>query len=147
MLRTSAVAMLMSLTALTASPASALEPYQGKKRPLVVFAPSDQHPGLTRQKSIVNGQRIGFSDRDVVVIYVVGTSVRTEFATGPGMSASALRSRYRASEGSFRVLLIGKDGGTRIDSPTALTAADLFSEIDRMPMRRDEVRKRGERIP
>ncbi len=117
--------------------------YQWKKRPLIVFTPTDQHPGFVRQKTIIAGNRTAFGDRDMVVIYVTGSSVFTEIGAPPGMSAAALRSHFRASEGRFRVILVGKDGGIKIDSPTPLTASDLNAEIDRMPMRRDEVRRRA----
>jgi hypothetical protein len=137
--------LLAALAAASSAPARAdMVQYQWKKRPLVVFAPSDQHPGFVRQKTIVGGNRTALADRDMVVVYVAGGSVSTDLGAPPGMSAAALRSMYRASEGAFRVLLIGKDGGIKIDSPTPLAATDLTAEIDRMPMRRDEVKRRSE---
>ena len=67
-----------------------MQVYQNKKRPLVVFAPTDQHPAFTRQKAVVNGNRLTLSDRDMVVIYVIGSSVMTELGQGPGMNAAAI---------------------------------------------------------
>ena len=128
-------------------PAAAMSDYQWKKRPIVVFSPSETDARFVRQKAILNGARTGFLDREVVVIYVVGGAMRHDFGPGPGMSGSALRSRFRASEGAFRVLLIGKDGGIKLDSPAPIAAADVFAEIDRMPMRRDEIRKRSTERP
>jgi hypothetical protein len=125
------------------SPASAMETYRWKKRPLVVFSPTDQHPGLTRQRNIINGNRSQFTERDVVVVYVTGNSVSHELGAPQTLNASALRQRFKVSEGQFRVLLIGKDGGIKLDQSTPLASADLLAEIDRMPMRRDEVRRRG----
>jgi hypothetical protein len=125
------------------APAAAMSDYQWKKRPVVVFAPSEGDARFVRQKAVFNGARTNFLDRDVVVVYVTGGSVSHDLGAGPGMSAAALRTRFRASEGAFRVLLIGKDGGIKLDSPVPLTASDLFGEIDRMPMRRDEIRKRS----
>lgn len=131
-------------TVTVATPAAqAMSDYQWKKRPIVVFAPSDSDARLIRQKSIINGARTGFLDREVVVVYVTGTSMTHDLGAGPGMSGSALRSRFRASEGAFRVLLVGKDGGIKLDSPAPLAASDIFGEIDRMPMRRDEIRRRA----
>jgi hypothetical protein len=42
----------------------------------------------------------------------------------------------------FRVRLVGKDGGVKLDSAKPVVAADLFALIDAMPMRRQEVRSR-----
>ena len=124
--------------------AQALLPYQNKKRPLIVFAPSEQHASLMRQKAAINGFRTALSDRDLVVIYVVGEAVNAEFGAKPGMSAASLRSTYRASEGVFRVLLIEKDGRTRVDSAAPLSANDIIAELDRVPTRRDVVRQRSQ---
>lgn len=137
------LALLALAAGLAPRAASAMSAYQWKKRPIVVFSPSESDARLVRQKSIINGARTGFLDRDVVVIYVIGGVASHDLGQGPGMSGAALRSRFRASEGAFRVLLIGKDGGIKLDGPSPITSADLFGEIDRMPMRRDEIRKRA----
>jgi hypothetical protein len=136
-----------ALVMVAATTADAVPVYQWKKRALVVFSPSAGDARLARQKTIVGGNRTAFLDRDVVVVYVVGGDVMHDLGPPPGMSASALRSLYRASEGAFRVLLVGKDGGVKIDSPVPPAAADLFAEIDRMPMRRDEMKKRSTERP
>jgi Domain of unknown function (DUF4174) len=39
------------------------------------------------------------------------------------------------------VLLIGKDGHTALQRPKPVNADVVFSAIDRMPMRRDEMRR------
>jgi Domain of unknown function (DUF4174) len=122
--------------------ADAMENYRWRKRPLVVFAPSDQHPGLTQQRNIINGNRTQFVERDVVIVYVTGNSVSHDLGGPQTLNASALRQRYKVSEGQFRVMLIGKDGGIKIDQSTPLASVDLNAEIDRMPMRRDEARRR-----
>lgn len=132
----------LAVALVTPSVAFAIPAYQWKKRPLLVFAPSAGDARLARQKTIIAGHRPAFLDRDVVVVYVVGGDLTHDLGAPPGLGAGALRSLYRASEGAFRVLLVGRDGGVKIDSPVPLAALDLFAEIDRMPMRRDETKKR-----
>ena len=129
------------------SVAHSIPAYQRKSRPLIVFAPTAADARLARQKAIVAGHRTAFLDRSVVLVYVVGGDVTHDLGPPPGMSAGALRALYRASEGAFRIMLIGKDGGVKIDSPLPLAAIDLFAEIDRMPMRRDEMKKRSTERP
>ncbi len=77
-----------------------------------------------------------------MVLYIVGSSLSVEFGSKPGVSAQALRSLYRTSEGSFRVMLLDKEGKTRLDSAVPMSAADILSEIDRVPTRRDSVKQR-----
>ena len=39
----------------------------------------------------------------------------------------------------FRVRLVGKDGGVRLDRDKPVSTSELFSLIDAMPMRRAEM--------
>jgi hypothetical protein len=131
----------------SATPAGAIPAYQWKKRALVVFAPSASDARLTRTKAMIGGNRTALLDRDLTVVYVVGGELSHDLGPPPGMNAAAVRTLYRASEGAFRVLLIGKDSGIKLDSSQPIAFADLAAEIDRMPMRRDEMRKRSSDRP
>lgn len=41
-------------------------------------------------------------------------------------------------KGSFKVVLVGKDGGIKLRGGTVVSNADMFDFIDRMPMKRSE---------
>ncbi|MEO1710911.1 MAG: DUF4174 domain-containing protein, partial [Pseudomonadota bacterium] len=92
---------------------------------------------------IINARRSGFRERDMVVIAVVGNRVQALIGRGPGMSAVALRRRYGVAAGSFRAILVGKDGGVKLSTGSPLSTGRLFGTIDAMPMRRQEMRRRG----
>jgi hypothetical protein len=142
--RGAARAALLACAGLAAAPlpAAAIENYRGLKRPLVVFAPSADHPGLTRQRNIINGSRTQLLDRDVVVVYVTGSSVSYDLSAAQNLGAPALRYRFKVGEAQFRVMLFGKDGTLKFDQSAPLTSADLIGEIDRIPTRRDAARRR-----
>ena len=128
--------------AMSASDASdAASGYRWSKRPLFVFAGSATYAALAEQRRIVAGSRGGFSERDVVVVFVVGGSVTAELGGKPGQSADALRARYGVGKSEFKAVLVGKDGGAKLSSGKPLSAATLFGTIDAMPMRRDEMRR------
>ncbi len=122
--------------------ATAMSGYLWKKRPLVVFAPSEGNQNLAQQRATVAGNRGGFAERDMVIVYVVGDSVSSDLGGGPGLSASALRGRYGVASGSFRAVLVGKDGGSKLSSGSPFSSSTLFGTIDAMPMRADEMRRR-----
>ncbi len=123
------------------APAAAMSGYLWKYRPVVVFAATDADVGLAEQRRIVAANRKGFSERHVAVVWVAGNSVSAELGPGPGMTAAQLRARFGVAAGSFRAVLVGKDGGTKLSQSTPLSAATLFGAIDAMPMRRDEMRR------
>ena len=78
----------------TATPGAAMSGYQWKNRPLVVFAPVNQSVNLVRQRRIINANRAGFQNRDMVVITVVGDRVTSRFGRNPRLGAEGLRQRF-----------------------------------------------------
>jgi hypothetical protein len=56
----------------------------------------------------------------------------------PGLLERDLHIITRESAPAFRVRLIGKDGGVKLDRTEPLAAADLFALIDAMPVRQAE---------
>lgn len=124
------------------APPAAAATYRWKHRPLYVFSP----PGgsaLAAQRRIVAEHSSGMRERDMVVIWVVGDTVTAELGGGPAESAGVLRRRFGVSANEFRAVLVGKDGGAKITQAAPLSASRLFATIDAMPMRRDEMRRRG----
>ena len=125
----------------TPLPADAMASYRWRKRPLVVIAPDAASAALARQRAIVASHRGGMTERDMVVVYVIGGSISSELGGGPGLSAAALRRRFGVAPSRFRVILVGKDGGAKLSSGEPLSAGTLFRTIDAMPMRRQEMRR------
>ncbi|MES2462498.1 MAG: DUF4174 domain-containing protein [Armatimonadota bacterium] len=114
------------------TPPSNLNAYRNRNRVLLVFSPSAGDVRYKKQNEFFNDKENGLKDRDLVRINVIGKP------------DSALRKRYAVGCGDFRVLLIGKDGHTAFSTTRPVVASDLFRRIDRMPMRRDEMRQRGQ---
>ena len=125
-----------------AMPASAMTDYKWKYRPLVVFADNEALAPLAEQRRMVSDGRSRLAERNVVVIWVVGDKVSAEFGPHPGASAKALRARFGTSTSPFRAVLVGKDGGTKLNSASPLSASALYATIDAMPMRQNEMRRR-----
>lgn len=133
----------VGLAVSTHSDAQAMSAYKWKNRPLLVFAPAAGGASMQRQLSIVRANFGGFRRRDMVVVVVRGNRVSMALGRGQRLNAKALRQRYGVSASAFRAILVGKDGGAKISSGTPLNAGRLFQTIDAMPMRRDEMRRRG----
>lgn len=125
-----------------AAPADAMSPYRWKFRPVLAFANHDDSALLAKQRRIFAGGRAGLVERNIVVVWIVGNTVRTELGPRPGLTATQLRARFGLNKAGFRVILVGKDGGAKLSRSTPLTTATLFRIIDAMPMRRDEMRRK-----
>ena len=111
-----------------------LSRYQGRNRLLLIFAPSKSDPRWQKQDELLQRSAEAFRDRDLV---------RLDYLEIGGTPATAVRAHYGVKPGQFRVLLIGKDGHVASGGPTPVALHELTEQIDRMPMRREEMRRRG----
>ena len=108
-----------------------LSQYLWQARPLVVFAPSENDPRLQLQLQFIEDRRADLDERDVVVL------IDTAEAEG-----SALRDELHPRD--FQLVLIGKDGGVKLRKPFPWDVREISRVIDKMPMRREELRRRAE---
>jgi hypothetical protein len=137
------IAGLVALVVMTVSePLLATSSYKWKYRPLFIFADSNANSALAEQRRIFAASRAGLVERQVVVIWVIGDSVSNDGGLGPRQTAAPLRARYGVGPTEFKAVLVGKDGGVKLASSSAIRAEILYSTIDAMPMRRDEMRRR-----
>ena len=127
-------------TAMTIS----LDDYQWKKRVLVLFASSGQNEHYKMQKEVLSADKEGLSERDMVLISVFDQG--KAYVNGQQVSdtsAETIKQRLGESGSRFTVILIGKDGTTKLRKNHILPIDELFRTIDRMPMRQREMRDSG----
>ncbi|OYX87577.1 MAG: hypothetical protein B7X99_05945 [Rhizobiales bacterium 17-65-6] len=126
-----AFAALAALTVGAAAAPAGLDAYRWKARPLVVIAPDAADSRYRTQMEAVSAVQAALRERDMVVLPALGPD-------------SPLRKQVGSGSAAFQVVLIGKDGHVagRWTAPVALP--DVFALIDRMPMRRDEMRRQGQ---
>ncbi len=119
------LALLIPLTSF-AQEDDALAQYVWLKRPLVIFADSENDPRFRRQMEMLEQTPEELAKRDVVVLTDTDPA-----ADGP--LRDALHPR------DFMLVLIGKDGKVALRKPTPWSVRELIHAIDKMPMRQDEI--------
>ncbi|WP_208539115.1 DUF4174 domain-containing protein [Algihabitans albus] len=120
--------------------AEPLEDYKGKSRLLVVFAPTVVDDNYEQQMQQLLRNSVDVSDRDLLPVEVIGVEpVRVDALSEPGLDPVALRERFDAPDGTFKAVLVGKDGAAKLASETPIPADKLFETIDAMPMRQREL--------
>jgi Domain of unknown function (DUF4174) len=125
---------------------TALAGSRWKNRLLLVFAPDADSALCRRQQEMLLVVEHGLNERDIVVIFVIEDALSTKRKPTPNVSAVDLRDAYDVLPHEFRVVLIGKDGGVKLRQEEPISMADLFALIDSMPMRKQEMGRRSERI-
>ena len=121
--------------------ADALGLYAWENRPLFVYAPAENSPGLAAQRAALEPHLEAMRERDMVWVEVIGDLVTARLGNAPDMSAEDLRDIHAVSAGEVRTVLVGKDTGVKLRSEKAVGPGDLFGLIDGMPMRQSEMRR------
>lgn len=114
-----------------------------EKRVLLVFAPHRQDAGFRQQDAMLETISDGLIERDVTVIRAFADNSLSVDGRSYEQWAASFYQHFAVNPGEFRVILVGKDGGVKLDQNSVLGDADLFALIDSMPMRRDEMLQDG----
>jgi len=107
-----------------------LNEFVWEKRPIIVFADSPNDPNFQLQLELLRDRADELSARDVVVLTDTDPA-----AMGP------LREKLRPR--GFMLVLIGKDGGVKLRKPFPWDVRELSRTIDKMPIRRREIKNRN----
>ncbi len=119
-----------------------LDQYQWTKRLLLAFAPTRGEPLLRELHESLVARAADVADRDLVVFEVVESGAST--VSGEPLDAATaelLRERFHVPGGAFSVVLVGKDGGVKLERRDRTSLEEIFELIDSMPMRQREMRR------
>lgn len=105
-----------------------------QKRVLLLYAPTADNADLLRQQQLLEADRPGLAAREITVREVVASQLSAADRT-------YVQQRLAVSGATFVLLLIGKDGGVKRRETEPISAKSLFSTIDVMPMRQQEMRR------
>jgi hypothetical protein len=123
-------------------------------RALLVFGPSLTSPQMVDQLNQLKANVGDMKSRALLYVPIVpeghnqpivGTKVPTARLSEDELAA--VRLRFKVEPADFLVILIGKDGGEKLNSPTPVPMDRLKQLIDSMPMRKNEMKQQtqGER--
>ncbi len=99
-------------------------------RAVILFYPQEKVDSASKQLRIFSSDLSGLSARQIKIERVATDSKDFE-----------LYSAYKINQKLFTLLLIGKDGGIKYSSNKTINSAKLYSLIDQMPMRKQEMKK------
>jgi hypothetical protein len=129
---------MVGSAALADTPSSPLDSDRWHSRPLIVVAPdaADASWQKFQQDLATPANREAFIEREMVLYTVIaGVGKRNDQALDPQATSALLSHLGVAPGGPTRLLLVGKDGGTKVDQHAPLDARAIFATIDKMPMR------------
>ncbi|MFC0267009.1 DUF4174 domain-containing protein [Kushneria aurantia] len=114
---------------------------QGRSRPLVIVTPDNERPDYQRMRGIVETSRGAFSDRDMVLYTVEAGAGRKEGQPLTDAETRALLAALGTSaDGPLTTVLVGKDGGKKVEQQGFVDPRQVYDTIDNMALRRAESR-------
>ena len=105
-----------------------LSEFRWKKRPVVVFADSTDDPAFIEQMDLLRAREPALLERDVVVLTDTDPAARCPL-------------RLKMRPRGFMLVLVGKDGGSKLRKPFPWSVREISRSIDKMPMRQREIRE------
>jgi len=117
-----------------------LDSYQWKNRLLLIFAPSENSAAYQQQRQLLQGQQAGLNERDLLIFELLAQG--TSHVNGQNIDAeevAKIRNYFKVSAKDFRVVLVGKDGTAKRYDKSPVSPTAIFTTIDAMPMRRQEM--------
>lgn len=110
------------------------------KRVLIVSASSPTNIGYKRQNQILEKDKKGMKERDLVIYRLYDDHWLDPSNSVLSQSqAEEIYREYTIQRGTFSVLLIGKDGGIKMRKDDIVSTKEIFQLIDSMPMRQQEM--------
>jgi hypothetical protein len=121
-----------------------LSQFQWKNRLILIFSThEDELLSNSLQTELVN-QKVEVSERHLVVFRIFETgpsfmdSTQIDFRT-----SEAIRQQLDVVPEEITCILVGKDGGVKLRRPFPVKLNDIFTLIDSMPMRQEEMRQKN----
>ena len=112
---------------------SPLEDYLWKNRVIVTFSPSKNNTDRSQLLNSINKNLCEFNSRNIIHIDLLFNEKNHEIEKFGNFFEN-----LSLSPSEFRLILIGKDGGIKLNSRNT-SLEEIFSLIDTMQMRQEEM--------
>jgi hypothetical protein len=120
-----------------------LEDYRWSNRVLLIIADDMTDSDYQKAIEILKKRRSEIEERDMITILITGQHlVGVDQAAAQVMDTKAAMEFLGQGPAGCRTVLIGKDGGVKLDRAGSPDLEEIFALVDSMPMRRREMRER-----
>ncbi len=98
-------------------------------RKVILFYPKDKMDTASKQIKLFSEDLAGLSERQIKIVRVATNTKDFEKYNA-----------FKINPNLFTLMLVGKDGGEKFSTNTVITSIKLYSLIDKMPMRKQEIK-------
>tara|TARA_R110002126_G_scaffold291063_2_gene450223 strand:+ start:28377 stop:28802 length:426 start_codon:yes stop_codon:yes gene_type:complete len=119
-----------------------LEQHQWVNRVLLIFSDDKKDERLIKQIEVFSQEKQSLAERKLLIYHFSENQFTPEFNT-VWFSSTLKTKKYKRKSENFKVVLIGLDGGIKLEQTSLLSTEKLFAIIDGMPMRRREIKTKN----
>jgi septum formation topological specificity factor MinE len=121
-----------------------LSKHKWKNRIVLVFANDTSLTIFNKQLEELGKDLLGILDRKIVIYKILPNKFQLEIdVENKWEFSSNLYNDYRQFDSQFEFALIGLDGGIKLTRNQPVSSEELFSIIDQMPMREQELKNKN----
>ena len=122
-----------------------LKTHQWKNRVILILSNDAENQAYKTQINDLKNSSEGCAERKLLMYQVLPNQLTTHHFKGdkrkPSPSSSDLYKEFMSASDSFKMILIGLDGGIKEKRNEPISSKELFAIIDGMSMRQAEIRK------
>ena len=133
---------MLTLFSVSNSFSQELKKHQWKNRLVVVVTNDIKSKEYVDQINILKKELSELEERKIMVYSILPKKYTSGLLNKEWISSTKVYNRLNKKKESFKVFLIGLDGGIKLNQSSVLTKDKLFTLIDGMPMRRQELKNK-----
>ena len=132
--------LLILLTQANVMHAQDLKSHQWNERLLLVISNAEKESLFQEQIMTLKQKLDELENRKLVVYQITAKGYKTGFSIQDNwIDDTSLLNKFNSEKAAFKIVLIGLDGGIKLEQSELLSIEKLFNKIDSMPMRRAEL--------
>ena len=119
-----------------------LSKYRWNNRILLVVTSDTLAPNFRAQLAAIRSDPEGIAERRLITIQVHSSGYLEGDSSRKWIRSPELYTKHHRSENTLEVVLIGLDGSVKHRADRLIPLSQIYSWIDAMPMRREEIRQK-----
>ncbi len=122
--------------------AQRLSKHQWENRLVIVLTEDANNSIFKNQLAEFKKDLDGLNERKLVIYQATPSAYKTGLKGNKWEKSVQLYNKYKKTDAAFEVVLLGLDGGVKLQQSKLLSNKKLFATIDVMPMRRREIERK-----
>lgn len=117
-----------------------LKEHQWKNRLVLIITKDLTSNIFKRQNETLASKTEELKQRKILIYKIIPENYQFEYSNKNIIQNDKVFRKYNKADNMFKLILIGLDGGIKLEQTEFLSTEKLFAVIDGMPMRRSEIR-------